>query len=205
MGIVSEKKKLLEKNSEKEAALNVEKEKNLNLQKIIDELRLKISENNNIPSLQDITNSMVNLVKKEVERRLAKFKDEINTPKKIEQVDQIANKERSSETEQRIPDRNEEDDSQNQELEQILDEDKQDIENHIGFNCEFCDFKANKKTKLSKHVNSKHPDKEKPFTCNYCDEQLKSVKDIQEHLRRKHDRGKYPCDECGETLINTLP
>merc|ERR1712228_578993 len=98
-------------------------------------------------------------------------------------------------------DKNEDDDSQNQFLEQILDKDKKDKENHIGFTCEFCDFKADKKKKLSKHVNSKHPDKEKPYTCNYCDEQLKSMKDIHEHLQRKHDRGKYPCDECGETLI----
>ena len=71
-----------------------------------------------------------------------------------------------------------EDDSQNQDLEQIPDEDRQDKENHIGFTCEFCDFKADKKKKLIKHVNSKHPDNKKPYTCNYCDEQLKSTKDI---------------------------
>ena len=162
--------------------------------------------------------TMQSLIVDKMDKRFDELKNDIK-----EQLDQTAMKyiERSSETEQGIGDKNEDDDSQmgsnetkqesgdqyedddsqNQELEQVPEEDKQDKENRIGLNCEFCDFKTVKKRKLSKHINSKHPDKEKPLTCNYCDEKLKSMKDIKEHLQREHDRGKYPCDKCGETLI----
>ena len=126
---------------------------------------VKESENNNIPSLQDIKN----LVKEELDKRIAEFKDEINTPKKREQLDQSAIKD--SETNNEIGDKTEENEC-------------------FTFSCEFCDFKAGKKGKLNEHINSKHPDKERPFTCNYCDHKLKSRKEIKKHLQM--EKGNTP-------------
>ena len=113
----------------------------------------------------------------DIENRIAELKNKLN--KKSEQRDEseMENKERLSKNDEEVGVKNGEN-SRNEISGQPTNIEDQDI-GWSTFGCEFCDFKAGKKRKLNEHINSKHPDKERPFTCNYCDHKLKSRKEIK--------------------------
>ena len=156
-------------------------------------------ENSNMPLIQDNKDSIRIMFQDEINRGIAELKNELN--KKLEQRDEyeMENKERFSNNDEEVGVKNGEN-SRNEISGQPTNVEDQDIE-WSTFGCEFCDFKAGKKRKLNEHINSKHPNRERPFNCNYCDHKLKSRKEIRKHLQIEHGKGKYSCDKCGQSSV----
>ena len=149
--------------------------------------------------IQDIKDSMRIMFKEEINRGIAEFKNELNKTVEQRDISEMENKERISKNDEEVGVKNGEN-SRNEISGQPTNVEDQDIE-WSTFGCEFCDFKAGKKRKLNEHINSKHPNRERPFNCNYCDHKLKSRKEIRKHLQIEHGKGKYSCDKCGQSSV----
>ena len=67
-----------------------------------------------------------------------------------------------------------------------------------GHQCSQCDYKAKKKKKLYRHIESVH--ERQKFLCPQCKSTFTQKGGLQRHIKSVHARQKFPCPQCESTF-----
>jgi len=70
---------------------------------------------------------------------------------------------------------------------------------HLGiqFSCEKCDFSVNTQNNLKQHIDSKHLGMQ--YDCNFCDHTTTNRGNLKKHIASQHEGIRYSCDKCEQS------
>ena len=74
-------------------------------------------------------------------------------------------------------------------------------EKNKPFNCEICEFRFSKESKLKSHVDTVHKGK-KPFHCHQCDYSCTTKSRFNSHISKVHDGivQAFQCEYCDKKI-----
>ena len=64
--------------------------------------------------------------------------------------------------------------------------------------CDQCEYKANCKGFLEKHIESIHGNNK--YFCKQCEYKVKQKENLERHIKSIHDNVTYPCNQCKDMI-----